>query len=298
LNHLITFWKMFLGMPWWFYVFFVGPLGFFLLLRLVTPLLNSIIGSVEAKEEKKEEVEADISGLIGTVVSVAMATTLLDSVVGTKKEVTMPNQLIQKKGKLPIVGEIKTTSWTEVSLREGFKKASSEVGLKYLARLEDEYKGLEGLLQGSKVDETVLNLERISKLSYNLYQQGLSFLTKALNIIEQLTTSSKDDLLGEKSELEVELGKLVPGSRLHGMVTERLANNEKSLAKIKEFKEKIDEYFCQVGLCRDSIREIRLGIPELLDNKPREELDRIILELKTRVELAQRVQAEYSKQGI
>jgi len=187
---------------------------------------------------------------------------------------------------------------TERKLKEGFEKSKSSQGLKYLSRLEEEYKSLKSLLDGSNIEDTVLNIGKVSKLILSLYQQGLSFLTKTLNIVKQLDTTSKDALLNERGELNSELKKLTPGSLLHGMVTERLSSNEKSLAIVKNYSEKLDEYFCQVGMCTDSIREIRLGIPELLDNKPKEEFDKILLELRTRVELAQRVQAEYNKQGI
>jgi len=216
--------------------------------------------------------------------------------------VTMPNQLIQKKGK-PLVREpVKEVPMSILlsvkKLREGFEKVHLEEGLKHLARLEAEHKGLSTLLDSSGVEDTVLNLERVSKLTSSLYQQGLSFLAKALNVAEQLSASSKEDLVAESEELKTELGKCTPGSTLHNMVAERLASNTKSIRIVKEFHEKMDEYFCQVGLCRDSIREIRLGLPELIGNKPRDEFDKILLELKTRVELAQRVQAEYTKQGI
>lgn len=214
----------------------------------------------------------------------------------------MPNQLIQKKNK-PSVVRVRpepslNLALTEKKLREGFEKVNSEKGLNYLSKLEAEYKGLEYLLDGGKIEDTVLNLSRISKLTSSLYQQGLSFLTQALNITEQLRTSSKENLIAESEELKSELSRCTPNSTLYNMVTERLASNAKSLSTVKGYSEKLDECFCQVGLCRDSIREIRLSIPELISNRPKDEFDKIMLELRTRVELAQRIQAEYTRQGV
>ena len=261
---LLGFWHLFLEQPLWFHILFSIPFGIFILGRITIPLVNSIV---------------------------------VGSATG---EATMPNQLIQKKNKPVIVREVKESSAaiTEQRLRDGFNYAKSEEGLKYLTKLEEEYKGLRYLLDNSSIEDTVLNLKRISKLTSDLYQQGLNFLSQALNITQQLSTSSREDLITENKELKTELEKCKPDSTIHKLVTERLSHNAKSLSKVKEFREKLDEYFCQVGLCRDSIREVRLGIPELLGNKPKDEFDKAMLELRTRVELAQRVQAEYTRQGI
>jgi hypothetical protein len=262
-------WGSLLSMPWWFHVLFSIPIVIFLIFKVVN-LVISIVG---------------------------------DFGVSSGEEVaTMPNQLIQKKDKSPIK-ERSYVPWvsvapTEKKLRDGFEKAHLEEGLKHLTRLETEYKGLRSILDNSKIEDTVLNIERISKLTSELYLQGLNFLTQALNVASQLTTSSKEDLIAESKELEAELVKCSPGSTVYKMVTERLASNSRSLSTIKSLKEKVDEYFCQVGLCRDSIREIRLGIPELVGNMPKSEFDKVLFELRTRVELAQRVQAEYTRQGI
>ena len=216
----------------------------------------------------------------------------------------MPNQLIQKKDRPPIdrvtkdAKDIATIAIKESSLKAGFEKFSFEKGLKYLNKLEVEYKGLNSLLLNSRIEDTVLNLKRVSKLTDSLYRQGLSFLSQILHVAEQTSTSSKEELLEESKELREELERSRPNSVLHRMIGERLEKNSQALSTVKAYSEKLDEYFCQVGLCKDSIREIRLGIPELLDNKPKEEYDKVLLELRTRVEMAQRVQAEYTRQGI
>lgn len=258
------FWGAFLSMPLWFHFMVTAPMSLFLAWRTYYLAYGIVVGpgGVEA----------------------------------------VPDQLIQKKGRkaIPSSGRIQLGSFASVeeSLQEGFARVKSEEGARKLTRLKTEYDGLQSLLVGSKLEDTVLNLDRVAKLTSKLYQQGLGFLAQALSTAKQLDTSSPAILLEESKELEESLVKSKPGSTLHGMITERLEKNTKSLSIVKEFGEKLDEYFCQVGLCRDSIREIRLEVPELLGNKPQEELDRVMLELRTRVDFAQRVQKEYDKQGL
>lgn len=296
-------WGMWWNMPWWLHVIFTIPFVGFLVFQFIR-LFSGIIGDISWKKEEQEKVkklEIPETGeeIIENILPAVLAAVVMQ---GLTKGVAVPNQLIQKKGKTPVVKVVLESplvlTLTEDKLKEGFNRAKSERGLGYLSKLEVEYRGLQSLLDNRKTENTLLNLDRISKLTGDLYQKGLNFLLKALNISEQLGTSSKEALLVESEELRSELNKCTPGSTLYNMVTERLASNAKSLSTIKSFSEKLDEYYCQVGLCRDSIREIRLGIPDLLSNVPKEELDKIIFELRTRVELAQRVQAEYTRQGI
>jgi len=299
-------WDLYLGIPLWFHAVFSIPLGIFLVFQMV-----QLIGGIwegPKKSERREEVgikkeeNLGISSLVSAMVSTVVGVSLLPTILEAVEEVaTMPNQLIQKKDRPNLVEKKELPPilyQTEKKLREGFERVHSEVGLKHLSKLEAEYRGLRSILDSSKIEDTVLNIGRISKLTSELYQQGLNFLTQALNVANQLTTSSREDLVAESKELGAELSKSSPGSTVYKMVTERLASNNRSLGTIKGFNEKLDEYFCQVGLCRDSIREIRLGIPELVGNIPKDEFNKIILELRTRVELAQRVQAEYTRQGI
>lgn len=286
---------------------FYLPIGLFLVFKVITLMIGIIGGFQSNKTERIAKIEKEVETReldIPELVTAAVATMVAVNLVSQVAEVvdTMPNQLIQKKNKPLITKTILElpidSALTEERLRKGFEKIQSEKGLGYLSKLETEYKGLKLLLENGRIEETVLNLKRISKLTSSLYQQGLSFLSQALNVAEQLNTSSRDNLLAESEELKTELGRCTPGSTLYNMVTERLASNAKSLSTVKGYSEKLDEYFCQVGLCRDSIREIRLEIPELLGNKPKDEFEKVMLELRTRVELAQRVQAEYTKQGV
>lgn len=214
-----------------------------------------------------------------------------------------PNQLIQDTNKQPIQktkeevlrqdGIIK-----EKELREGFTKLNFNEGLKVLKDLQNEYNNLGLVLVSKGIDDALVNSKRISVLTKSLYQQGLSLLIKALNVYQQSGVTNVDSLIAENRELGTELERYDIGSTMHSLVSERLSRNTNSIRIIKSSRDRLDELFMETELCTDSIREIRLGLPELMSGRPRDELDKAMLELRTRMEFAQKVQAEYASQGI
>jgi len=204
-------WNTLWGMPWWVHVLFTIPFVGFLVFQFIK-LFSGIFGGISWSMEKpKKEKEVDIDGIPTMVIASVVVGDLLGSLV---KEKGVPNQLIQKKGKTPIakvtIEQPIDLSSTETRLRESFERIKSKKGLSYLSKLEIEYKGLQSLLSGKKIEDTVLNLGRISKLTSDLYQNGLNFLLKSLSISEQLGTSSREDLLAESEELKSELNRCTP----------------------------------------------------------------------------------------
>jgi hypothetical protein len=215
------------------------------------------------------------------------------------KEVLMPNQLIQDPNKQPIK-KIEITigvSSREKKLLDGFIRLGFKEGVKALQNLKNEYDNLKLIFDNNDMNNTLINAERIKKLTDNLYSQGLDLLMPALDISQQLAVTNIDNLTDENKELEEELKKCNKET-LALIIKERLEKNTKSIGLVKKYRDRADELFGQVGLCKDSIREIRLELPELMSHKPKDELDKIMLELKTRVEFAQRVHEEYARQGI
>jgi hypothetical protein len=214
----------------------------------------------------------------------------------------MVNQLIQKQGKKPItkpelvIVRDNTTS-LERRLQAGFEKSQFDKGLKAFTGLKKEQEALMPLVVNRDLGGSLINLERVKSLTESLYLQGLTLLLQTLDISQQVGATNATALELENKELREELERNTT-STLQAMIEERLAKNIKSLKLVKSHRDRLDEIFCQVGLCKDSIREIRLELPELVAHKPKDELDKTLLELRTRIEFAQRVQDEYKRQGL
>jgi hypothetical protein len=163
--------------------------------------------------------------------------------------------------------------------------------------LKSEYEGI-GLLLNNNTLRTnkLVNIDRLKALSDELYSQGLNLLTPIIDLKQQLDRTDIGDLEEETKELAlvVETG----SPRMKALLQERLEKNTNSLKLVKGFKDRINELLCQVKLCRESIREIRLELPEILNHTSSSELEKVMLELQTRVSFAQRVRNEYIRQGV
>lgn len=209
-----------------------------------------------------------------------------------------PNQLLQDPNKKPILRTVNVVLSLEDRLQKGLTKFDHQQGLRIFKSVREESLNLASIISGGNINETLLNLGKIKSLTGDLYQQGLKFLSQTLDVLEQVGATDMDGMRVEKLELEANLPKYEPGSVMHSTISERLVKVTSSLKLVKSYSDKTDELLYQAELCRDSIREIRLQLPELMGQKSRDELDRVMLELRTRMEFAQRVQTEYKAQGL
>jgi len=213
----------------------------------------------------------------------------------------MVNQLIQKPNRPPIKKTEEQISFGSISLLEkrlsdGFASLQYQRGIKSLSGMKGEYDSLRKIYEGSEPINAIINVERTRKLTDSLYQQGLQLLASALETVRQLGATDVGQLADEVAGLRKEL--TACSAVLAPIIAERIERNEHSLKAVKGYQDRADELFNQAGLCADSIREIRLELPELMAHKPQDEFDKTMLELNTRIEFAQRVKQEYAKQGI
>ncbi|GAH35813.1 unnamed protein product, partial [marine sediment metagenome] len=141
-----------------------------------------------------------------------------------------------------------------------FTAAGFEEGLKVFTRIKKEHTALRPMLENREELESMVNLDRIRQLTGSLYMQGLGLLTQALDISQNLGQTNISTLELETKELQEKLEGQEQGSALHSMITERLENNAKSLNLVKGRRDKTDEILMEAGMCRDSMREIRLEL--------------------------------------
>jgi hypothetical protein len=213
----------------------------------------------------------------------------------------MVNQLIQKKDRPPIIKlesqvVYETNILVEKKLQDGFTSLDYQRGLKNINSLKVEYDNLAKLYINRDSIGSLVNIDRIKKLTDSLYYQGLQFLDNTLSLVQQLAVTDVGNIASETGELEGQLESC--NDVLKPIITERIAKNKKAMATIKEYNDRIDETLSQAGLCKDSIREIRLELPELLTYKSKDEYDKVVFELNTRIDFAQRVKEAYIKEGI
>lgn len=214
----------------------------------------------------------------------------------------MVNQLIQKKGKSPI-GRDKpqpiivspSVISLEGKLQQGFGDFNE--GMSAFLGLKKEHDALLPLLTNRVVADTLVNTDRLKTLTDSLYLQGLTLLLQTLDISQQVGATNTTALELENKELKDELDKCTASS-LRAMIEERLEKNTKCLKLVKSHRDRLDEILMQVGLCKDSIREIRLELPELVSHQAQDDLEKVMLELNTRIEFAKRVHEEYNRQGL
>lgn len=213
----------------------------------------------------------------------------------------MVNQLIQKENRPPIKKtEQEVTYATVVTLEkrliDGFNYLEHTRGIKALNSIKEEHDSLQKLFIARELSDSIVNVDKIKSLTDSLYSQGLHLLSSAFESAQQLATTNIEQIESEISELETELQNC--SETIRPIVSERIEKNKKSLKSIKGYRDRVDELLCQSGLCKDSIREIRLELPELMSHKSQDEYEKLMLELDTRIAFAQRVKAEYMKQGL
>jgi len=213
----------------------------------------------------------------------------------------MVNQLIQKPNRPPIKKTEQEVVYQNINVQEkrlgeGFASLDYQPGVKAYNKLKNEHDSLKQLFDNRALGDSIVDIPKIKNLTDSLYSKGLRILASALDSVQQLGSTNTVDMELEVIELEKELDGA--SEKLKPIIEERIEKNKKALGTVKGYRDRIDEYICQVGLCRDSIREIRLELPELMSHKPQDEYDKLILELNTRIAFAQRVKAEYDKQGL
>ena len=219
----------------------------------------------------------------------------------------MTNQLIQHKNKLSLVNNnqlvpkqtlqpIDTIVSLEKKLMGGFAQLQNLQGMKAFESLKSEYDLLQIILQSSPQDNSIIDVAKIQKLTNELYPKGLKLLSSAMITQKELSNIDIGNLEMDVAELKSEYETC--SDKLKPVVQERINKINSSLEVVKGFRDKTEELLNEVGLCKDTIRELRLKLPELMSHKPKDDFDIIRHEIDKVVCFAERVKKEYDKQGI
>lgn len=219
------------------------------------------------------------------------------------KENWMPNQLIQDPKKLGILKTDTLTAKETVNKNTNskidFASINFDRGIKVANKLENIHRQILPVFINSSELNSLVDIEKMKKLELDLYNQGTNVLRQVYEIAQQLQQSKVDELKSTHDILKKQLDSLDPNKiGMFNLLQDRLEINEKSLSMIKRYNDHIDELLCQVELYIESISEMCLELPELLNHKTKDDMDKTLLELKSRIEIAQRIHDEYTKEGL
>jgi hypothetical protein len=185
------------------------------------------------------------------------------------------------------------------SLGEELKVGGFEKGVKTYDKLTVEYDAIMELFKGNNVQNNLIDVQKVSKTVNEIYGKSLDFLKLANEIYKQQSLVNYETLKAENEELKANLdGCKDTESALYRTLKEAVERNDKTLGLYKKSKDRIDELFGQISLCKDAMMEIRLGLPELLHHQSTDELNKVIEESRDRIGFGQRLLDEYKKQGL
>lgn len=324
---LIQFWNIILTIPIWIKILCGIPLFLFTIMIIMRTLIliNNIIFDRSIDKKDNMEIRYCPTCKMNTVIEIckpydrcSVCQRIYDINVYGEKDNELTNQLIQDPKKKKQVQGVEKCSRCgsslyfavaeieqsikgvesvklQLNLTEQFNKINYTQGAIKFNKLSIEYENLNKIFTNN-IDTSLINVNKIKTLTTNIYNQGIGILNSILTIAQQLNNTNEKELTDELLELQENTSKF-KGKTLQ-LISERVDKINNSLKIVKGYKDKCDELLCEVGLCIDSIREIRLQLPELTSHRPKEEFDKIVFELGSRINYAQRLHDEYKRQGI
>jgi hypothetical protein len=178
------------------------------------------------------------------------------------------------------------------------KDSNFDKGQRVFTSLKAEHDGIIQLFSGSKVNDTLINVEKTKSAVEDVYSKGLTFIEQATLVSKQIGTTDVNTLQLETDELTEQLKNHPVESTVGKTLKQVIDKNANILSLVKKNKDSIDELLCQVSLCKDSIEEIRLTLPSLINYTSADDLQKPIAELQQRVDFAQKLHDEFKAQGL
>jgi hypothetical protein len=188
----------------------------------------------------------------------------------------------------------------EQRLSKDLQAIKFDKGLRTFNNLKSEVSEVKGIFENCQtLNNSFIDVDKTKKLVEDIYNKSLNFLSLTLDIYKQVNVTTYDELRMETEELQESFnGCTNPNSILYKTLKEAIDKNYKMLDLIKKNKDRIDELFGQISLCKDAIMEIRLGLPELLHHQSNDALNVVLAESKDRIAFGQRLLDEYKSQGL
>lgn len=200
--------------------------------------------------------------------------------------------------------EIKVSIDLESRLSKDLDAIKFNKGIRILTNLKTELNEVKNIFANSKVlNDKFIDIDKTKNITDEIYNKALNFLALALDIYKQTNTNC-DSLKQETVELQESLDNLNidittnPDNKAYKILKSAIDSNNRILDLVKKNKDKIDELFGQISLCRDAITEIRLSLPELINHQSDDEVKELITTNRNNMQFGERLLAEFKKEGL
>ena len=176
------------------------------------------------------------------------------------------------------------------------------VGFKALVELEAEYRQLLAVLAKRKETEP-LSVSYVPSLALETYQQGLSVLRDALDLILAIRVPPEDDLRSSIAQIEGELAELGSEPDDAGTVRARharetLESHRKRLDVLRRNRARVDELVHLGGRCAGALTNTRLELAALQAAGAGTTVDAVTETLRANLDQAREVQEEMKRLGL
>ena len=224
-----------------------------------------------------------------------------------KEYIAMTNQLIQDPNKIGIKPTSTITITSNITTLFSKKKTESidfdsisfAKGTKSLSKLNTIHQQVLDMFSNDvSINFSLVDVAKVKGLELDIYNQGINVLKQVYEIASQLQQTKIDELNETHADLTSKLATLDKSSPMYSLMNDRLDINNKSLGMIKKYNDRTDELLCQVDLYIESISEMCLELPELINHQAQGDMDAKIRELNDRIAMAQRIKDEYNKEKI
>ena len=185
------------------------------------------------------------------------------------------------------------------ALKEGFARVKSAEGRAAVHELSRAYSLLQPLLRRRKVTDS-LAVGQIPALAGETYQQGLSVLQDALELIDATGASDRQRLEEENDRIAQEIRALRTDPSQAGRLRvreQRLASNREMLDIMNQQQARIDELLYQADRCRASLHRTRMELAAMRASDSEEGVNAVVETLRLTISHAKGVQDEMRRLG-
>lgn len=185
------------------------------------------------------------------------------------------------------------------TLEEGFPQVRSELGIKALRGLDDEYFKL-GLALDSHGRAASVSLAAVPSLARETYHRGLSVLGDVLELMRALDGPTREQFEAEITDLEFEIGSLGSddGERPRTLILEdTLASKRQRMVMQEHLRLRADQLLYLANRCEATLNLTRIQIAGIRAGGLESGVDPVVDALEETVRRAKEVQDELQQLG-
>ena len=185
------------------------------------------------------------------------------------------------------------------TLEEGFPQVGSELGIKALAGLDDEYFKL-GLALNSQGRATSVSLAAVPSLARETYHRGLSVLGDVLELMRAVDGPTREQFEAEITDLEFEIGSLGSddGERTRTLILEdTLASKRQRMVMQEQLRLRADQLLHLANRCQATLNLTRIQVAGIRAGGLESGVDPVVDALEETVRRAKEVQDELQQLG-